>query len=154
MRVTLAVFMRDRNPLVYGPSDALLDGLPDAARAALGQSFFAPTLSVDEQIARVEAIAAAVGEPEFQRPVRPERRAMVLGRTHRAESPRRARAPGGACICIFWRRAISAPSPTRHYPEGVAARLEALGLMSPRLTLAHCVYARDGGARRDRPHTA
>ena len=31
----------------------------------------------------------------------------------------------------------------QHYPEGVAARLERLGLLSPRLTLAHCVYARD-----------
>ncbi len=28
------------------------------------------------------------------------------------------------------------------YPEGVATRLAKLGLLSPRLTLAHCVYAR------------
>jgi cytosine/adenosine deaminase-related metal-dependent hydrolase len=28
------------------------------------------------------------------------------------------------------------------YPEGIAVRLERLGLLSPRLTLAHCVYAR------------
>jgi cytosine/adenosine deaminase-related metal-dependent hydrolase len=30
----------------------------------------------------------------------------------------------------------------RHYGEGVAQRLERLGLLSPRLTLAHCVHAR------------
>ena len=29
------------------------------------------------------------------------------------------------------------------YPEGVAERLRTLGLLTPRLTLAHCVYARD-----------
>ena len=31
----------------------------------------------------------------------------------------------------------------RAYPEGVADRLKTLGLLTPRLTLAHCVYARD-----------
>src|SRR5208283_1879473 len=30
----------------------------------------------------------------------------------------------------------------RAYPEGVVERLKTLGLLSPRLTLAHCVYAR------------
>ena len=30
----------------------------------------------------------------------------------------------------------------RAYPEGVVQRLKALGLLSPRLTLAHCVHAR------------
>ena len=29
-----------------------------------------------------------------------------------------------------------------YYPEGIVARLDKLGLLSPRLTLAHCVYAR------------
>ena len=31
----------------------------------------------------------------------------------------------------------------RAYPEGVVERLKALGLLSPGLTLAHCVHARD-----------
>ena len=34
IRVTFAVFMRDRNPLVYGPSEAALAGLTPERRAA------------------------------------------------------------------------------------------------------------------------
>ena len=113
-------------------------------RARRSQTYFgAPAPSAAEQIARVEAIADAVEEPELHRAVRPQRRAMVLRRIAGRRSPRPAPAPGGACTCISWRRAISAPSPTADYPEGVAARLERLGLLSPRLTLAHCVYARE-----------
>src|SRR5580658_2508315 len=52
VRVTLAVFMRDRNPLVYGASEAPLDGLPEAARATLHASFGMPQPSPQEQIAR------------------------------------------------------------------------------------------------------
>ena len=60
LRVTLAVFMRDRNPLVYGPSDAVLGALDPVGRAAVEAAFLTPLPSPAEQVARVEAIAAAV----------------------------------------------------------------------------------------------
>src|SRR5271170_2497521 len=40
VRVTLAVFMRDRNPLVYGPAESVLAKLPEPARAAIEAEFF------------------------------------------------------------------------------------------------------------------
>ena len=65
VRATLAVAMRDRNPLVYGDAAALLTQLPPDARAAMENQFFAPTLSASEQVARVESIAAAVENSTF-----------------------------------------------------------------------------------------
>ena len=65
VRVTLAVFMRDRNPLVYGDHAALIAALPDAARATVEATFLQPPPSAEEQVARVEAIAEAVESPTF-----------------------------------------------------------------------------------------
>ena len=62
--MTFAVFMRDRNPLVYGPSDDVLAGLPPEARASSKRNFERHA-EPSEQVARVEAIAAAVESPNF-----------------------------------------------------------------------------------------
>src|SRR5271156_3538668 len=58
LRVTLAVFMRDRNPLVYDGEDSVLMKLPDDARAAIETQFLSSMPGVVEQIASVEEIAA------------------------------------------------------------------------------------------------
>ncbi len=58
VRVTLAVFMRDRNPLVYDGEDSVLVKLPDDIRAAIETQFLSSMPGVVEQIANVEAIAA------------------------------------------------------------------------------------------------
>ncbi len=141
VRVTFAVFMRDRNPLVYGPSEALLDRLPESAREAL-QSFLSPMPDVEAQIARVEAIAAAVESESFSvqfGPSGPQWASDDLLAGIAAASARSGRRVHMHFLETRYQREFA----DAHYPEGVAARLEALGLMSPRLTLAHCVYARE-----------
>jgi cytosine/adenosine deaminase-related metal-dependent hydrolase len=142
VRVTLAVFMRDRNPIVYGPSEDLLAKLPPASREALSQSFGAPMPSAEEQIARVEAIAAAVEGPEFSVQFGPSGAQWcsdeLLGAIA-AASQRSGRRVHMHFLETRYQRAFA----DAHYPEGVAVRLERLGLLSPRLTLAHCVYARE-----------
>src|SRR5277367_2831277 len=65
IRVTFAVAMRDRNPLVYGSADTVLAGLPPQARSVVEAQFLAPMPSAEEQVARVEAIAQAVESPTF-----------------------------------------------------------------------------------------
>src|SRR5271157_1890231 len=50
VRVTLAVFMRDRNPLVYGPDDGVLAALPEAARTAIEAEWIHPPMSIEDQI--------------------------------------------------------------------------------------------------------
>src|SRR5208282_1407207 len=113
VRVTLAVFMRDRNPLVYGGDESVLAKLPASARSVIEAQFLPAMPSVEDEIARVEAIAAAVESAAFCVSSGPTVRNGAPTRCSR-RSPRRRGGPGGACICICWRPAISAPSPTAH----------------------------------------
>jgi cytosine/adenosine deaminase-related metal-dependent hydrolase len=141
VRVTLAVFMRDRNPIVYGPSEDVLARLPAASREALTASFGASMPSAAEQIARVEAIAAAVESPTFSvqfGPNGPQWCSDELLAAVAQASERSGRRVHMHFLETRYQRAFA----DQHYGEGVAVRLERLGLLSPRLTLAHCVHAR------------
>jgi cytosine/adenosine deaminase-related metal-dependent hydrolase len=141
VRATLAVFMRDRNPLVYGPPDEVLGALDPAGRAAVEAGFLAPMPSPAEQVARVEAIAAAVEGPMFTvqfGPNGPQWCSDELLRAIAEASERTGRRVHIHLLETLYQRAFADAA----YPEGVLARLAALGLLSPRLTLAHCVYAR------------
>jgi cytosine/adenosine deaminase-related metal-dependent hydrolase len=141
VRVTLALFMRDRNPLVYGPSDAVLGALDPAGRAAVEAAFLAPLPSPAEQVARVEAIAAELESPAFTvqfGPNGPQWCSDELLRSIAKASARTGRRVHMHLLETRYQRAFADAA----YPEGVVVRLQALGLLSPRLTLAHCVYAR------------
>src|SRR5208337_2642046 len=65
VRVTLAVFLRDRNPLVYSLDESVMAELPAQSRATIEAQFFAPMPGVEDQIARVEAIAGATESDSF-----------------------------------------------------------------------------------------
>jgi cytosine/adenosine deaminase-related metal-dependent hydrolase len=142
VRVTLAVFMRDRNPLVYGDHVTLMSALPDAARATVEAAFLQPPSSVEEQIARVEAIADAVESPTFAvqfGPNGPQWCSDSLLAAIARRSAETGRRVHMHCLETRYQRAFA----DRAYPEGVVERLRTLGLLTPRLALAHCVYALD-----------
>ncbi len=141
VRVTLAVFMRDRNPLVYGGDESVLAKLPANARSVIEAQFLPATPSVEEQIARVEAIAAAVESAAFCvqfGPNGPQWCSDALLAAIAEASGRTGRRVHMHLLETRYQRAFA----DRAYPEGVVQRLTGLGLLSPRLTLAHCVYAR------------
>ena len=141
VRVTLAVFMRDRNPIVYGPSEDLLAKLPAASRDALTAALGAAMPSPAEQLARVEAIAAAVESPNFSVQFGPNGAQWCSDELLSAIAEASART-GRRVHMHFLETRYQRAFADRHYGEGIAARLERLGLLSPRLTLAHCVHAR------------
>ncbi|MGO9422953.1 amidohydrolase family protein [Roseiarcus sp.] len=141
VRVAFAVFLRNRNPLVYGDDAALLAALPDAARATIAATFHGTMPSVEDQIARVEAIAEAVESPSFTvqfGPNGPQWCSDAL----LAAIAERSRATGRRVHMHLLETRYQRAFADRAYPEGVVERLKTLGLLSPRLTLAHCVYAR------------
>ncbi|MGA2043014.1 MAG: amidohydrolase family protein [Roseiarcus sp.] len=141
VRVTLALAMRDRNPLVYGPAEPVLEGLPAAARAVVEAQFLGPMPGAAEQVARVEAIAAAVEGPSFTVQFGPQGPQWcsdeLLGAIAEA-SARSGRRVHMHLLETKYQRAFA----DRAYPRGVVAHLAGLGFLSERLTLAHCVYAR------------
>src|SRR6202163_1998488 len=59
VRVGFAVSMRDRNPLVYGPSEPILAALAPAARREVEQKFMRQPLSPSQFVALIDALAAA-----------------------------------------------------------------------------------------------
>ena len=139
VRVTLAIFMRDRNPLVYGPSEPFLAAMPEASQAALA-GLAAPMPDPAAQIARVEAIAAAVESPTFSVQFGPN--GAQWGSDALLSAIAEASARSGRRIHMhFLETRYQRAFADAHYPEGIAARLERLGLLSERLTLAHGVWA-------------
>ena len=141
VRVTLAIFMRDRNPLVYGPSSAVLDAMPPEARGIVEGQFLSPMLDVAEQVARVEAIADAVESPTFTvqfGPNGPQWCSDALLGAIAERSARTGRRVHMHLLETKYQRAFA----DRAYPQGVTRHLREIGLLSERLTLAHCVHAR------------
>jgi len=141
VRVTLAWFMRDRNPLVYGPAEPVLATLTPEARRVVEAQFLSAMPSAAEQVARVEAIAAAVESPTFAVQFGPNGPQWcsdeLLGAIAEA-SARTGRRVHMHLLETIYQRAFA----DRAYPDGVVAHLGEIGLLSERLTLAHCVHAR------------
>lgn len=141
VRVGFAVALRDRNPLVYGESEPILDAMPADAAAEIRQRFIRTPLPVKEQITLVEAVAEATDTPDFNVQYGPA--AVQWCSNEMLEAVAEASARTGRRIhmhCLETR--YQRDWADRGYPEGMIRYLDNIGLLSPRLTLAHCTYAR------------
>ena len=97
--------------------------------------------SAKDQIDRVEEIAEAVESPTFSVQFGPNGPQWCSDELLAAIG-RRSRQTGRRVHMHLLETQYQRAFADRAYPEGVVKRLEALGLLSSRLTLAHCVYAR------------
>ena len=141
VRVALGIGMRDCNPLVYGAHDQLLADLEGPARAEIEVRFLSqPMMPIREQLARVDAVAAAVGGPMLDvqyAPNGPQWCSEALWEAIAEASARTGRRITTHLYETKYQRAWA----DRTYPQGMLKRWKEIGLLSPRLTLAHCVYA-------------
>jgi cytosine/adenosine deaminase-related metal-dependent hydrolase len=101
----------------------------------------APQPDPAAQIARVEAIAAAVESPTFSVQFGPNGARWCSDELLGAIAEVSART-GRRIHIHFLETRYQRAFADAHYAEGVAARLERLGLVCDRLTLAHGVWAR------------
>lgn len=141
VRVAVAVAMRDQNPLGYGPDAAFLDALDPAARALVESKLLRVSVPPDQQIALVDELAAEVEgdgitvqygpyglewcSPALLRGI--AERSAVTGRRvhmHLLESPVQRDYLDGI------------------YPQGPVRFLDEIGLLSPRLSVAHAAQLR------------
>jgi 5-methylthioadenosine/S-adenosylhomocysteine deaminase len=141
VRVGFAVAMRNRNPLVYGDSEPILAALSPPAREEIRQRFLRPPLPVDAQIALVDAVAAAAANPMFDVQYGPQ---AVQWCTHELlEAIARASERTGRRIHMHLLETRTQRAwLDANYPGGILKFLDSIGLLSPRLTLAHCTWAR------------
>ncbi len=140
VRVGFAVSMRDRNPLVYGPSEPILAALPADARKAIESIMRAP-LAAKDFIALVDEVAAAAAGPLFDVQFGPNGVQWCSDALLAAIAEASQRTGRRIHMHLLETRYQRAWADVTH-PAGVVKHLDALGLLSPRLTLAHCVWAR------------
>jgi cytosine/adenosine deaminase-related metal-dependent hydrolase len=140
VRVGFAVSMRDRNPLVYGQSERILTALPADARREI-ESILPKPLQPKEYIALLDDVAASAAGPTFDVQFGPNGvqwcSDALLGAIAEA-SQRTGRRIHMHLLETRYQRAWADAT----HPGGVVKHLDGLGLLSPRLTVAHCVWAR------------
>lgn len=141
VRAGFAPALRDRNPLVYGSSEPILDALPADARAEIERRFIRPPLRAKEQIDLVEATAAACQSDMFDvqyGPAGVQWCSDELLRTVAEASARTGRRVHMHLLETVYQRTWA----DTEFPNGIVPYLDQIGLLSPRLTLAHCTWAR------------
>jgi cytosine/adenosine deaminase-related metal-dependent hydrolase len=141
VRVGFAVSMKDRNPIGYGPPEPLLDALPQAARDEIVSRFVRPPMAPKDLIKLVDDVAAAADGPQFNVQYGPN------GVQWCSDALLKAIAEASS---LSGRRIHMHLLETRYqrgyldqlYGGDVVKFLDSIGLLSERLTLAHCVWAR------------
>jgi|SRR5579862_645365 len=141
LRVGFAVSMRDRNPLVYGPSEPLLAALPAAARAEIEAIVQRKPLPPKDFIALVDDVATAAAGPMFDVQFGPNG-VQWCSDTLLAAIADASRSSGRRIHMHLLETRYQRAWADATHPAGIVKHLDALGLLSPRLTLAHCVWAR------------
>jgi cytosine/adenosine deaminase-related metal-dependent hydrolase len=141
VRVAFVVPLRDRNRLGYGDDDAILAHMDEGCRAAVAAQFRRPLPAIDAQLAAVEEIAARCAGPLFHvqyGPIGAEWCSdALLARVAEAAARSGLRVHMHLLESPIQRRWADAA-----YPGGLVRHLDALGLLSPQLAVAHGVWLR------------
>ncbi len=141
VRIGFATAMRDRNPLVYGDHAPVLAALPAAQREAVAARLLRPPLPPAEQVALADAVAARIAGPTVDAqygPAAPQWCSDTLLRAVAEASAVSGRRVHMHLLETRYQRDWA----DREHPDGIVLHLDRLGLLSPRLTLAHCTWAR------------
>lgn len=141
VRVGFAVSMKDRNPLVYGPSEPLLAALPADLRDEVAARYLRQAMTPLAQVELADAVASAAAGPGFDVQYGPngvQWCSNALLAAIAAASARSGRRVHMHLLETRYQRIWA----DRNFPRGIVRHLDAIGLLSPRLTLAHCVWAR------------
>ncbi len=140
VRAGFAVSMKDRNPLVYGPTEPVLAALPLPLRGEIETRFLRKPPSPRDFMTLVDEVASAAANPSFDVQYGPNGVQWcsdeLLGAVAEASQRTGRRVHMHLLETRYQRQWADA-----NYPEGVVRMLDRIGLLSPRLTLAHCVWA-------------
>jgi cytosine/adenosine deaminase-related metal-dependent hydrolase len=141
VRVGFAVSMKDRNPLVYGPSEPILASLPSTARNEIERKFLREPPKPADFITLADAVATAAANPMFDVQYGPN--GVQWCSEALLESVAEASHRSGRRVHMhLLETRYQRDWMDQAYPSGVVRYLDSIGLLSPRLTLAHCVWAR------------
>ena len=140
--IGFAIPLRDRNPLIYGDHDVLLKGLAPEVSQLVRSTWLKPLPPLIEQLELVDQVASALADqPHVD---------VQYGPTGVQWCSDEMLGAIADCSARTGRRIhmhLLETQPQRQwldqtYPQGVVTFLDGIGFLSPRLTLAHCVWAR------------
>src|SRR5204863_6979142 len=132
---------RDQNPIVYGDSEPVLSDLSSDDRKTIEELFVRPPMSPKAYIELTDAIAASIGGPKVDVQLGPagvqwcSRPLLEAVAENSALTGRRIHMH---LLETLYQRAYA----DEHFPDGVVNYLRDIGLLTKRLTLAHCIHAR------------
>lgn len=141
IRIAFALAVRDQNPVVYGDSEPVLSALSAEDRSTVEQLFVKPAMSPREYIELTETIASEISGPKLDiqfGPAGVQWCSRQLLETIAENSVRTGRRVHMHLLETIYQRTYA----DRHFPDGVVRYLRDIGLLSPRLTLAHGIHAR------------
>lgn len=141
VRIAFSPAVRDRNPMVYGDEGALLAAMPAGTAALFRDAFVKPGPAPAAYLAMVEEIAEAVGGPLVDvqyGPAGVQWCTPALLTAIAEASATTGRRVHMHLLETVYQRAWA----DRAFPGGVVRFLKDIGLLSERLSLAHCVHAR------------
>ncbi len=140
--IGFAVAMRDRNPLVYGDHTALLESLGEEARAVVEQTWLRAMPSIAEQLGWVESVAEAVADMPNHVDVQFGPTGVQWCSDELLSAIADASARSGRRIHMhLLETSAQRQWADKTFPDGIVGHLASIGLLSERLTLAHCVWA-------------
>jgi cytosine/adenosine deaminase-related metal-dependent hydrolase len=140
VRVGFAVALRNRNPLVYGPSEPILAALPADARVEIARRFVREPMPVHELIALTDAIAASANET-FDVQYGPAAVQWCTPDLLEAVAEASARTDRRIHMHLLETR-YQRQWADENFPDGIVTYLDSIGFLSERTTLAHCAWAR------------
>ncbi|MCA6121017.1 amidohydrolase family protein [Bradyrhizobium sp. WSM 1704] len=141
IRIAFAIAVRDQNPIVYGDSEPVLSALAADDRNAIEQLFVRAPMSPKAYTELTDAIAAAIAGPMVDVQLGPagvqwcSKPLLEAVAENSAQTGRRVHMH---LLETIYQRAWA----DRHFPGGIVRYLRDIGLLSERLTLAHCIHAR------------
>lgn len=141
VRIAFGVGMRDQNPLVYGPAEPVMAALEPDIAAEIGKRFLSPMTPFCDQLALVDEVAAAVQGPMVDVQYAPNGPQWVSEPFWRAIAEASALS-GRRVTTHLFETQYQRQWADREYPQGLVRHWRDIGLLTPRLTLAHCVWAK------------
>jgi cytosine/adenosine deaminase-related metal-dependent hydrolase len=141
VRAGFAISMKDRNPLVYGPTEPVLAALPPGVRSEIERRFLRQPLSPRDYVTLVDDVAAAAAGPGFDVQYGPNGVQWCSDELLQAIAEASQRTGRRVHMHLLETQYQRQWADAAH-PDGMVRMLDRIGLLSPRLTLAHCVWAR------------
>lgn len=141
VRIAFALSLRDRNYLAYGDEQRTLQELPAEDRRLIENRLVPKAGAPKEQVKLVEEIAAAVDSPLVSVQYGPSAVQWCSHELLEAIAERSA-ATGRRVHMHLLETRYQRQWADKAYPQGMVKFLDSIGLLSPRLSVAHAVWAR------------